>query len=897
LVDEYLRLVYGCALRQVKDAKLAEDVAQSVFLVAVKRSGVLPGEWAAAWLVKVTRYVAIATLRAEARRRKHEKRAAELNTGVATRSNAVQSSDFNEMLSSSLDDGLAALRESDRQLIVMRYLQERSVRDISLLLGISENTAAKRLQRALGRIRVYFRGRGITVEEAALGAALAGFKQGSIPAQLGARILQIANSGAGASGGVILPMGVRLMLASFQTKLVVVLVLLLMIVGGTVVGVQWAQSGGGDAKQQGPVAPAIPVQASQRVVVDAPGTVTLRGVVKDTNGAVLSNILVSQGSAVWIEGYKSTRTNANGEFVLRGIPIGSELVLAAQGDRVAPELRQGIVSANPDPFSFTMTPGKTLRFRVVDERGKPVAGLEIDPREWRGTYVIEASEQERDGRRRFPHTNTDGVVELRNAPADAVTFDPICDDHYLRKTFTLTASDHSQTVVLRDPIKVSLKVVDDASGEPIANFKVVEGYGSADSVNYWYQDPAKHGKDGVLNLTINWELAPRRYYRVEAAGYEPAIQNLGDEKDSAELLFRLKKEGRPEISVVKPDGSPAAGVEVYCVEPSTNFSLESSQVLRDPREASEATEILKTDAGGRARLKGNEPAGTRVVVLGSPGIAVVAYSDAIGQPVKLDAWASLKGRAMIGREPARNAAISLSYVAEGSPPPYVTGLFSTTADGDGAFEFPRVPPGKALVGRWIETNLGSQFAQGTMASGNQFELKPGESAIVNVGGVGRPVIGCVVFGSSATAGGVAIRHVIYSLGMVRGGPGGPTPPEMPASLEAEMRKALATLGPQREAALAKYRRDQQPYEDAWQAWLAKLRDMAFIVGSDGRFRVDDVEPGDYSMSVEVTNADNMRPIGAATTRFSVPEMSGGRSDDALDIGELAVEAAKTTGGK
>src|SRR5690349_17763641 len=72
LVGEHLGLVYSAAVRQVGDAALAEDVTQGVFLIAVKKAGKLPRERAAAWLVKVTRYVALSALREDRRRRKRE---------------------------------------------------------------------------------------------------------------------------------------------------------------------------------------------------------------------------------------------------------------------------------------------------------------------------------------------------------------------------------------------------------------------------------------------------------------------------------------------------------------------------------------------------------------------------------------------------------------------------------------------------------------------------------------------------------------------------------------------------------------------------------------------------------------------------------------------------------
>src|SRR5437868_13414062 len=76
LVARHIATVRAAAMRQVRDAHLAEDVAQAALIVLSKRAASVPAGCLVGWLLTTTRYCARDALRARDRRLHHEHAAA-----------------------------------------------------------------------------------------------------------------------------------------------------------------------------------------------------------------------------------------------------------------------------------------------------------------------------------------------------------------------------------------------------------------------------------------------------------------------------------------------------------------------------------------------------------------------------------------------------------------------------------------------------------------------------------------------------------------------------------------------------------------------------------------------------------------------------------------------------
>jgi RNA polymerase sigma factor (sigma-70 family) len=133
LTRPHVNLVYSAALRQVRTPQLAEEVVQLAFMkLAANAQRLKQTTIVSAWLYQVARREAVDMIRREARRHKREQ-AAQINN-----MDAGPSSDWTHV-EPFLDEAMAALAETDRTVILLRFFENKSLREIGNALGTSED--------------------------------------------------------------------------------------------------------------------------------------------------------------------------------------------------------------------------------------------------------------------------------------------------------------------------------------------------------------------------------------------------------------------------------------------------------------------------------------------------------------------------------------------------------------------------------------------------------------------------------------------------------------------------------------------------------------------------------------------------------------------------------------
>ncbi len=190
LVHRHINLVYGAALRRLGgDAHSAMDVTQTVFCAVAKNAGLLSRHPAlTGWLYTATRNGALKVRVSEQRRRLREQEASAMEeVGTATE----PALDW-ERLRPVLDSALDELAADDREALLLRFFEGSGYATIAAALRTSEESARKRVDRALDKLRLQFSRRGITSSSVVIGEILANQPSFAAPAGLSGTAMILA---------------------------------------------------------------------------------------------------------------------------------------------------------------------------------------------------------------------------------------------------------------------------------------------------------------------------------------------------------------------------------------------------------------------------------------------------------------------------------------------------------------------------------------------------------------------------------------------------------------------------------------------------------------------------------------------------------------------------------
>jgi len=603
--------------------------------------------------------------------------------------------------------------------------------------------------------------------------------------------------------------------------------------------------------------------------------VPLAGRVTDAAGKGIAGAAVLQGRDRFGSNYPQIKTDRDGNFRFAQVRPGADIVLTVTAKGFSPDQKTVIADQKAADVAFKLEPAHVIRGRVVDPAGKPLAGVMIATDTWRGNRALMFRTD----------TDADGRFVWADAPADEVLTDVLKQGYMDNRHVPLKPSNEEITITLRPPVHVTGVVTDAETGKPVENFKVIQGIdwgNDAQQGIYWWRSGGGGGgalthDDGKFELDIT-DPHPGHAVRVEAEGYLPAESRVfKDTEPTVSLELKLKKGHGLAGTLRTPDGKPLAGADVVLATPQNGLYVRNGQ-LEQRREVVSA----RSDESGHYSLP--PQTGTYVlVVLHDNGYAkVTAEQLAQSGDITVQPWGRVTGILRVGANPKAGETIVVSPrefdTAADRNTPRVYHDIKATTDKDGRFTAARVPPGPAGVS--LEVRL-SQYSS-TYTQTQQADVRAGETAEVNIGGVGRPVVGKIV---------------------------------APAYLAEKIQwtKAQAGFSSQIKAPQPKFPddwnkltpADRQKFYAHWQKspegqaaikLNATQKHFSFKINPDGSFRADDVPAGTYRTMIVVYGGSNQAQysgpaVATAQSTFTVPEMPTGRSDDALDVGTIDLKPA------
>lgn len=219
LVKRHVNKVYSVALRHTGNSHQAEEITQAVFVILARKSRSLNRRVIiSGWLYQTARLTAITSVRSGIRRARREQEA-----HMQTVLNETET-DIWPQIAPLLDAAMAGLNETDRHAVVLRFFDDKSMKEVGAALGTGEDAAKMRVNRAVEKLRRFFMKRGVVVPALALAAAISANSVQAAPAALAKTAAAVAFAkGATASGSTLtLVKGALRIMAWSNTKTAVV---------------------------------------------------------------------------------------------------------------------------------------------------------------------------------------------------------------------------------------------------------------------------------------------------------------------------------------------------------------------------------------------------------------------------------------------------------------------------------------------------------------------------------------------------------------------------------------------------------------------------------------------------------------------------------------------------
>ncbi len=659
--------------------------------------------------------------------------------------------------------------------------------------------------------------------------------------------------------------------------------------------------------------------------------VNVSGKVVDADGQPIENAKVElgyQNRMFYHQGkeyYQETKTDAQGDYAFPATPTGPKnLIVSAPGK--APQIRQLQIAKSLGNQDFTLQPGNTIRFKIVDAAGKPIAGAYASPYTWQGSegYL----KYRDDGLKADEH----GMIEWDEAPDGIVGyhFNSVKDGKLTmlpdKKRFDLISREEPYTITLYPVLVFSGKVIDKETKQPVNNFLALPG--AKFDENYdraiWQTTWARAGENGTYTVPID-SIGYAFAIRIEADGYLPAESEAFVGAHGEKIVdFELTPAAPIHGVILQPDGKPAQNVEVRMIDSKNGRSDIFNGDLKSRMYGEDKSDYMTTKEDGRFSFRPRQE-GYVIICAHDSGCALAFREEAETGTITLKPWARIEATLMKGKEPRPNQAVSLfggGYSCGNWDREKPLPLFQTpsTSDANGKVVFEKVYPG---INYWLEMrehDFGSSsvdsFSNSLRLASAELIPEPGKTSQIQIGGTGCPVIGKVSLPEQFRDK-INWKYAKITLSSID--PAAPKPDyanlPIPGEIDRNNRTEVLTWywkwlretdeGKAFEKIVNAY--NLQCDSETGTCPISQSVSFANRVNDDGTFRIDDVTPGTYKIAFESfqpKTAEEMRNsagedrVRATRNQYdnnwhepeiTIPAIPGERTDKPFDAGNVRME--------
>lgn len=550
---------------------------------------------------------------------------------------------------------------------------------------------------------------------------------------------------------------------------------------------------------------------------------SITGLVKDERNQAIVGAQVRIKADDYVDMPRTTTTDEQGAYQLTGLKADSYQVAVYAPGKAALQQQVSILPETRK-LNFSLREGRKLKLQVVDKEGRPIANARVSlsgPRQGLERPLFDPPTTE---------TDAEGRWQWNEAPEEEIFVDVYHLNWLTTREIPLIASDEPHVIALPKAIVMQGRVIDAETEQPIERFKIALEHrheGDSQWSSQWYTT----SRNGEFTSQPDWgpSLSGGRY-RIEAEGYEPAFSpSFQSDAGAIEHEFRLVRQSTTQLIILSPDSRPVENAQVVVVSPVDQIQIRNGVARPNSSWHPTPRNWPTTNAQGMADV--TLPEGDyELLALHDGGFAEWRSSQGpLPDRLTLTPWAQVEGTFRLKDQPLAGINISLwsdipndqneawkRPLSKDDPsgsvsytPPFAFQHEARTDD-QGKFRMERVYPGSGFIGL---DNLNSRESHPKSSVRYPIRLKPGESRRIDLGGVGRAVVGQLTWKDDESTK-VSWDRINISMS----------------------EKPLRGLA----------RRLIQSKAESRAIWASTKSEL------DGSFRIDDVPPGEYLISIAIS---------------------------------------------